>query len=521
MSKGLTKRAFLQSIGAAAGASVVYRTMQTLGMFGSGVAHAAAPDLPPGSGSGRRVVILGAGIAGMTAARELSRAGYDCTVLEATDRAGGRSLTVRADDVIDEEDSRQRVNFDPADHLYANLGPARIPHHHRALLSYCKEFDIALEVFTNDNRAALFHNRERFGGRPHAGRQVRTDVRGYVAELLAKAIDRNALDDELTGEDRERVLDMLVAFGDLDPDRLYKGSSRGGYRGAHVHAGLAAGDTNTPLDFSELLRAEFWQYKLHFSDFLNQNPTLLQPVGGMDAIAHAFRERVGHLIRRRSVVREIRKTQQGARVVFRDEAGERTHSMEADFLVCTIPAPVLKDIPNDFAPETRAAIAAIKFVPAVKIALQARQRFWEDERAIYGGISWTDQDITQIWYPANGYHRKKGILIGAYIWSDEPCLRFAAMTPDERVRAAIAEGGAIHPGYAQQIESGVSMAWSKRPFQRGGWPADGGEPARLQEPDGAIYFAGDQVTALPGWQEGAVIAAHAAVNAIGERSRAA
>lgn len=43
--------------------------------------------------------------------------------------------------------------------------------------------------------------------------------------MLAKAVDRNALDDALTSEDKERVLDMLAAYGGLNPDRLHVGSS--------------------------------------------------------------------------------------------------------------------------------------------------------------------------------------------------------------------------------------------------------------------------------------------------------
>ena len=89
-------------------------------------------------------------------------------------------------------------------------------------------------------------------------------------------MNRDALDSELTGDDKERVLAMLVEFGDLDPDHLYKGSSRGGHSGEHVHAGLEPADANDPLDFSELLRSDFWEYKLHFGYFLDQNPTLLQ-----------------------------------------------------------------------------------------------------------------------------------------------------------------------------------------------------------------------------------------------------
>ena len=507
----MTRRDFIQSLGAVAGVEAVYRTMQALGLSWAGEAHAAPLDLPPNSGRGTRVVILGAGISGMAAAYELTKAGYRCTILEATGRAGGRNLTVRGGDVIEETGGRQRVDFDQGDHLYANLGPARIPYHHRALLGYCKEFGVELEVFTNDNRAGLFHNRERFDGKPVPARRVMTDTRGYVAELLAKAVNAGALDSELTGEDKERILAMLVEYGGLDPDRLYKGSNRGGYRGGQIHAGLKAGEVNSPLDLSELLRADFWQYKLHFSQFLDQNPTLFQPAGGMDAIARAFEQRVRPLIRYDSPVQEIRKTSQGVRVVTGREA------VDADFAVCTVPAPVLKDIPNDFSPETRAVIESITFVPAVKVAFQSR-RFWEDDHAIYGGISWTDQDITQIWYPPYGYHRDKGILVGAYIWDEEPGLRFGAMTPAERLRAAAAEGERIHPGYSAEMESGVSLAWLNAPFQKGGWPRSRHKsPEALQRPDGAIHFAGDQVTGLPGWQEGAVLGAHLAVNAIHER----
>lgn len=114
--------------------------------------------------------------------------------------------------------------------------------------------------------------------------------------------------------------------------------------------------------------------------------------------------------------------------------------IEADFAISSLPAPVLKDLPNDFSAETQTAIESVKFVSAVKVAFQARRRFWEEDQAIYGGISWTDQDITQIWYPPYGYHRSKGVIVGAYIWSEQPGLRFTNMTPTERLQAAMAEG---------------------------------------------------------------------------------
>ena len=513
----ISKRAFLQAVGAAAGVGAVHRGMEALGLGRTGTAAAAPPGLPPGSGAGKSVAILGAGIAGMTAAHELSKAGYRCTVLEAADRAGGRNLTVRAGDRIDEFDNRQRVGFAEGDHLYANLGPARIPYHHRTILGYCKEFGVELEVFTNDNRAALYHHRERFGGRAVTARRAIADIRGYVAELLAKAASAASLDGALTADDRKRVLEMLADYGDLDDERLYRGSARGGYRGARVNAGLKPGAPDDPLDFGELLRSGFWRHAPRTADSLNQNPTLLQPVGGMDAIAGAFERRVGRLIRRGSIVEEIRRTGSGVRVVHRSARTGARAALEADFAVCTIPAPVLKDIAADFTPQTRAAIAASAFGGAVKIAFQTRRRFWEDDLAIYGGISWTDQDIAQIWYPPYGYHRDKGVILGAYIWGEKPGLRFQAMGPEARLKAAIAEGGRVHPGYAAEIEAGVSRAWGNVPFQKGAWPAADEAPEALQRPDGPVHFAGDQTSALSGWQEGAALSAQAAVAAIGRR----
>ena len=94
----VTRRAFLERLGAVGGYSAVYLGMQAMGLLNAPPASAEPFALPPGSGQGRKVVILGAGISGLVSAYELRRAGWDVTELEARDRIGGRVWTVRGGD---------------------------------------------------------------------------------------------------------------------------------------------------------------------------------------------------------------------------------------------------------------------------------------------------------------------------------------------------------------------------------------------------------------------------------------
>ena len=521
MRGNLSRRRFLRLVARAGGTRALYATMAQLNLLAVPAAYAGPPQLPPASGEGVRVLVLGAGIAGMTAAYELARAGYACSVLEARGRPGGRNWSIRRGDTVEEEGSIQSCTFDADPHMYFNAGPARIPHHHRAILDYCKAFGVPLEVMVNDNRATSFQDDGAFAGKPVSTRRVLHDGRGFIAELLAKAISKDALAEALSGEDKERMLAFVRCFGALRADNTYKGSPRSGYREA---PGLMPGQLNEPLALNELLKSEFWEYKLYFSERFDQAATMLQPVGGMDRIAHAFAQRLGGSIAFGTVVTALKRTGAGVMAIARDARG-REFAVEADYAVCTVPFAVLGRLASDLSPAHKAAIAACRYVKAAKLAFQADRRFWEEDHQIYGGISWTRRDITQIWYPSAGYHAQKGILIGAYIWSDPATEAFAKMTPQQRLEAAIVSGESIHPGYRNEVSRGVAVCWGNVPYSGGAW-ADWSAEARttaypiLNAPDGPIHFAGEHMSYLTGWQEGAVLSAHNAVRAIAERVQA-
>src|SRR5580704_19290589 len=81
-SMSLTRRVFLERIAQIGGYSAAFRTMQVLGLTPTASAS-ALPALTADFGKGKRVVILGCGIAGLVSAYELCKAGFECTILEA------------------------------------------------------------------------------------------------------------------------------------------------------------------------------------------------------------------------------------------------------------------------------------------------------------------------------------------------------------------------------------------------------------------------------------------------------
>src|SRR6266851_2255213 len=326
----MTRRELIWRAARTGGYGAAFLAMQSMDLLASPLAVTTPFQIPPNAGRGTKVAILGAGIAGLVAAYEMRKAGFDCTVLEARQRPGGRNWTIRRGAKVEFTDGTvQQCSFDEGQ--YFNAGPARIPSIHQTMLGYCKELGVAMEVEVNTSRSAFLQSDKAFGGKPVEQREVINDAQGHVAELLAKAIRQGALDQEVTSEDRERMLVFLRSFGDLRSDYVYAGSSRAGLKRL-PGAGEVYEESREPLPMRALLDASFWPGVM-FEEGLDQQATMLQPVGGMDRIPYAFAKKLGKVMQYRCPVKEIRKTTNGVKVVYAQGGADKI--IEADYCICT------------------------------------------------------------------------------------------------------------------------------------------------------------------------------------------
>ncbi|MCA6120875.1 flavin monoamine oxidase family protein [Bradyrhizobium sp. WSM 1704] len=520
----IRRRDLLALIGTIAGSSAMYHAMTSLG-FASESAYRGPLKLA-GDPKGASVLILGAGLAGMTAALELRKAGYKVQILEFNSRPGGRNWTIRGgDSIVELGGFKQTCEFEQG--LYINPGPWRIPYHHRALLDYCKRLNVALEPFIQLNHNAYLHATRAFNGTPQRIRSIKADFQGQVSELLAKVTQQGRLDEAVSKEDQEILLQSLRAWGALDRDYKYSANMLSSeFRGyaRDPGGGLSADPLpSEPIALSEILRSRLWRYLQAFARY-NFQTTMFQPVGGMDMIGKAFAREVGDLIRYNAKVTQVQQNGSGVTVSYVDTANpSAVQQATADWCICTIPLSILSQLPVDVGAPMKNAIDALPYAGSVKVGLQFKRRFWEEDEAIYGGISYTDLPIRQIAYPNYDFNRSgRGILLGAYLFEGANSYEFTAMPPAERVASAVEFGAKIHPQYRKEFETGVAVAWHRVPFTLGcsGEWSDAGRAQHyrnLCQIDGRIVLAGEHASDLPAWQEGAILSSLDAIARLHER----
>ncbi|MGB6297123.1 MAG: FAD-dependent oxidoreductase [Rivularia sp. (in: cyanobacteria)] len=541
--------------------------------------------------NGKHIVVIGSGIGGLTTAYELlsRNSNIKVTVLEARDRTGGRCLTLRTGDTFTEDKNSdldslrgvtQVVRFERPvgdSEPYLNAGPGRIPSSHKRLLEYLQRFGVEVEVYVMESGSNLTQMKDGPKGNdmPVVNRRLTHNTRGWIAQMVYQNAPQ-LLGDSLKDEAHvEQLRSLMVTFGNLTKDGRYvvRNSEPGQDDDALDRAGFTElpgvppGQIAEAIKLEHLLESEYWKKTRFYQpmDFLWQ-PTLFQPVGGMDRVQHAFSQQVaalGGVIHINSPVTSI-EYENGK---FSIKATGHDEPFSADYVFSNLAIPFLEKIlSNDlmgegngsFSKEFKLALRAIYAAQAneneterflactTKVGWQADRSLWQGKpfhthedktdypvptsdaseiglMPIYGGISWTDHPITQIWYPSNAYHDCKGVLTGAYNFAADAS-SYGKKSIDERLSDARDGAERLDKALAKELKHGVAIAWQNMAHIKGGWAqwkyvkesvehynqiiqgtgVDGSKPC--------FFIVGDQVSSLPGWQEGAIASALNAIS---------
>jgi monoamine oxidase len=275
--------------------------------------------------------------------------------------------------------------------------------------------------------------------------------------------------------------------------------------------------------FRDVLDVQVWKNMAFFMN-MEMQTTMFQPVGGMGMIGKAFARQVGDMLTYNAKVTRIMQDKAGVTVSYTDTVTNKALTAKADYCVCAIPLGVLNQIENNLSGPKKAAIAAVPYGNQVKIGLQMARRFWETDDYIYGGHSFTSQDIALVSYP--NYELFKdgpGVLLGAFA-NGAGAFRLAGMTPEQRIEAALAQGSVFHPKtYRKEFQNGASVAWSRVPWTMG-CCARWNEETRKQHYQTLValedrtVLVGEHASYVGCWMEGALLSSLDAITRLHKRA---
>ena len=491
------------------GSSLVMSTMTSWELMAGSAGQ--RPELS-GKPAKARVLILGGGLSGLVTGYELGKLGYDYQVLEARERAGGLQWTVRkGSEHTEPGGDRQVCAFD--DGQYINVGPWRIPHSHHAVLDYCKELNVPLEVFLNESDASYFYYEGTAAGslsnKKIKLREVKADLAGQVNELLVKAIDQSKLDLPLTPEDQKRLTNYLLSQGYLDSTtRTYK-----------AFANRGEGD---PYQLAALLQAGFGN-RLRSVPALEGTTAapMFQPVGGMDQIAKGFQRAMGaKRITFNAEVQSVHQSETGVKVTYLDTKTGKQAEASADYVVVSMPLNLVAGLDINVSPEMMEAIKAVPYSNSAKVGLAMKRRFWEEDEGIFGGHLYSNLPLGEFSYPSNDYFTKKGVLLGLY--ANGPVGTLLDQPVAARIEHVLTHASKVHPQVRAEFESAYAVWWKKVKYNMGGYATGRNEARRqqLSKVDNRILIGSAAVTphSEPDWQEGAISAGWQALQLVHERA---
>jgi monoamine oxidase len=441
-------------------------------------------------GPPKKVVVLGAGLAGMSAAYELVQAGHSATLLEARTRPGGRVFTLR----------------EPfADGLHVDVGANTLPSSHQYVMKYVKLFGLALIPWLQPELAAL----------------------GFIYHMRGKRIrpgDGSRLPYDLTPEERQLgMLGMLQKYfvaaiqeiGDpmaagwppaaLEPyDRMSLAAmmrSRGATDDAVSLLGLQY-YLDLPADGMDRTSA---LYVMRDAVLNPETDAILKLKGGMDVLPRAFAARLSDRIVYGAEAIRVEQRDKGVEVAFR-RAG-KIERLSGDYAICTVPFSVLDRV--EFSPQLsagkRRAVGELGYSGSTRVFLQCRRRFWMEEKL--SGFAATDLPIMYLFDSTSDTSGERGML-EAYI-SGTKAHEMKLLPESERIAFTLEQVEKVHPRVREYFEGGASKVWEDDEWAGGAYSYY--KPGTFRSlhphvaaPEGRVYFAGEHASPWPHWMQGAL-----------------
>ncbi|MCG5218682.1 flavin monoamine oxidase family protein [Streptosporangium sp. KLBMP 9127] len=460
----------------------------------------AEHGLPPDGRPGKRVLVIGAGMAGLVAAYELMRQGHEPIVLEAQQRVGGRVLTLRG--------------FAPG--LYAEAGAMRIPRVHDLTLAYCARFGLALRPFVMGNPDTLAYIQG-----------VRTTMRELnrnpgIIDFGLAAHERGRTYEDLWSTATQEIHDLYAQEGENALDRIFTEYDRYSIRSFLRERGFSEGaiELYGVMSFREAnLNAAVIE---QFREIIGRAFEDMQEIeGGADRLPTAFYQELKSHIRFGHEVIAIEQDDRSVTLQVRTGHGKIT--LTGDYAICTVPFSVLRDIETRpaFSRRKQRAIRELNYNASTKILFQVRRPFWEQTDGIVGGTTVTDLPIRRICYPS---HRVEGddrsIMLASYTWGQD-ALRWGAMPPHKRVEQALEDVAKIHPEIHEHFEFGLTHAWYDDPYAAGAFALfEPHQQTNLHDAiiaeEGRVHFAGEHCSLWHAWIEGALESGISAARAVHE-----
>ena len=450
----------------------------------------------------KKVVVLGAGLAGLTAAWELVQAGHEVIVVEARNRSGGRVLTLRE-------------GFTPG--LTAEAGGMSFNDNYFNLFRYVKLFNIPYEsmsapVIRNPGGNAVYYLRDKrivprngkidwpYKLKPEEHEGSITDR--YIKPLLVGVKDTsisNSLYNWARSMDK-KTLPQLIAEN---------GASAGAQEIIRVTTWYSDRDGRASAAWNLLPLAQGVGSKDFYSF-----------PGGVDNLSTAFTVRLGERIRFGAEVVSIKNDYNSADVIV-NIAGKQ-ESISADRIVCTIPFSVLKNIniSPSISAQKKNIIDSLSYSPVTRVFLEVKQRFWETKGE--NGSAMTDLTIGQVQkHPMikTGKEGDRAILEGHARGQD--ALLLDKMSNDNRLKFTLEQMKKVHPNIYDYFEGGISKSWQFDPYSLGAYSLflPGQITSWLPEiirPEGRIHFAGEHTSIYSASMEGAIESGSRAAKEINE-----